>query len=49
MYNLIAISTDKGANWTFIDTSGKDISTMEKTFPYLSSQLELPSKKVTQE
>jgi hypothetical protein len=48
-YNLIAISNDGGKNWTFIDTTGKDIQTMIKTFPSLSSEIELPEKVVTQQ
>jgi hypothetical protein len=41
---LIAISTDKGKNWYFMDTSGKDIETMRKYFPNLSSELVIPAK-----
>ncbi len=47
-YNLIAISTDSGKNWSFIDTSGKDIQTMRRTFPQLSPELLLPAKEVSQ-
>jgi len=36
---LIAISSDKGVNWYFIDTSGKDIHQMRKLLPNLSTQL----------
>lgn len=39
---LIAVSTDKGANWYFIDTSGKDLATMQKVIPSLSSELVIP-------
>jgi hypothetical protein len=48
-YNLIAISNDEGKNWTFLDTSGKDIQTMRKKFPNLSPDILLPAKVVTQE
>ncbi len=41
---LIAISTDKGLNWYFVDTSGKDIETMKKTLPNLSAELVIPKK-----
>lgn len=39
---LIAISTDNGVNWTFIDTSNKEMETLRKTFPNLSSALVIP-------
>jgi hypothetical protein len=39
---LIAISTDKGSNWTFVDTSNKDISTIRKLLPHLSSAIVIP-------
>ncbi|MFD1143578.1 hypothetical protein ACFQ4C_20795 [Larkinella insperata] len=39
---LIAVSTDKGSNWYFIDTSGKDLATMQKVIPSLSSELVIP-------
>ncbi len=42
---LIAISTDNGKNWYFVDTSGKNIQTMKKTLPNLSEELEIPEKK----
>lgn len=45
-YNLIAISNDNGKNWTFIDTGGKDIQSMLKDFPKLSSKLILPPKEI---
>ncbi len=41
---LVAISTDKGINWYFVDTSGKDIETMKKTLPNLSAELVIPKK-----
>jgi hypothetical protein len=33
---LIAISTDNGISWTFIDTSNKDMATLRKVLPNLS-------------
>ncbi|WP_143754217.1 hypothetical protein [Chryseobacterium sp. 52] len=44
---LIAISKDNGKLWKFIDTSGKDIETVRKYFPNLSSKLFIPKKKMT--
>ena len=41
---LIAISIDKGKNWYFVDTSGKDIQTMKKILPNLSGELVIPEK-----
>ncbi|MDR2237695.1 MAG: hypothetical protein LBE92_16350 [Chryseobacterium sp.] len=46
-YYMIAISKDNGRQWKFIDTSGKDLQTMKKYFPNLSSQLTIPSKRIT--
>ncbi len=42
---LIAISTDNGKNWYFVDTPGKDIQTMKKALPNLSGELVIPKKK----
>jgi len=39
---LIAISTDNGVNWTFIDTSNKDMTTLRKALPNLSSAIKVP-------
>jgi hypothetical protein len=39
---LIAISADNGNNWTFVDTSNKDISTLRKVLPNLSPSITLP-------
>jgi len=39
---LIAISTDKGKGWYFVDASGKDIQTLRKTLPNLSEELSIP-------
>ncbi|MBS1748195.1 MAG: hypothetical protein JST21_18705 [Bacteroidetes bacterium] len=39
---LIAISTDNGKSWTFIDTSNKDMATLHKALPNLSSAITIP-------
>lgn len=39
---LIAISTDNGVNWTFVDTSNKDIATIKKLLPNLSPAISIP-------
>jgi hypothetical protein len=39
---LIAVSTDNGVNWTFIDTSNKDIVTLRRTLPNLSQGITIP-------
>ena len=39
---LIAFSRDNGANWTFIDTSNKDIATLRKVLPNLSPSITIP-------
>lgn len=39
---LIAISTDKGSNWTFIDTSNKEMATLRKALPNLSPTITIP-------
>jgi len=36
---LIAVSADNGHNWTFIDTSNKDLETLRKAMPNLSKAL----------
>ncbi|KPE51991.1 hypothetical protein [Chryseobacterium indologenes] len=46
-YYMIAVSGNNGKNWKFIDTSGKDIQTMRKYFPNLSSKLNIPKKKIS--
>lgn len=46
-YYMIAVSGNNGKNWKFIDTSGKDIQTMRKYFPNLSSKLIIPKKKIS--
>jgi hypothetical protein len=39
---LIAISTDNGLNWTFVDTSNKDINLLRKAMPNLSPSITIP-------
>lgn len=39
---LIAISLDGGKNWSFVDTSNKDASTMRKMLPNLSTAIIIP-------
>jgi hypothetical protein len=39
---LIGISTDGGRNWTFVDTSNKEISTIRKLLPNLNSAITIP-------
>jgi hypothetical protein len=41
---LIAISTDNGTNWYFVDTAGKDIQAMQRALPNLSSDLVIPER-----
>lgn len=43
-YSLIGISSDNGANWTFMDTSGKSKATMLQYFPNLHPDLEIKPK-----
>lgn len=42
---LIAISIDNGLNWKFIDTSNKNIATLRKAMPNLSSAIDIPAPK----
>ena len=44
-YALIAISDDKGDNWTFINTDGKDKETVLKAFPNLHSDIVIKQSK----
>jgi hypothetical protein len=41
---LIGISTDNGKNWTFIDTHGSDLASLQKIVPDLSNDLDIPKK-----
>lgn len=40
--SLVAISDDKGKNWTFVDTSGKNLDIIKSIIPSLSSKLVIP-------
>ena len=42
--SLIAISTDAGQNWTFVDATGKDQAELKKILPNLD-KLKLPPEK----
>ncbi len=39
---LIAVSADNGVSWTFIDTSNKDMATLRKALPNLSTAISVP-------
>jgi len=39
---LLALSTDKGKKWYFIDTAGKTLEELRSIFPSLSSKLIIP-------
>ena len=39
---LLALSTDKGKKWYFIDTAGKTLEELRTMFPSLSSKLIIP-------
>jgi hypothetical protein len=39
---LIAISADDGKDWTFVDTSNKDIAVVRKLLPHLSPDIVIP-------
>lgn len=41
---LIAISSDIGKTWYFIDSAGKDLKQLQSAFPSLSNKLVLPEK-----
>jgi hypothetical protein len=42
---MIAISSDKGITWSFIDTSGQSLNSLKKAFPNLSNDLIIPKDK----
>jgi hypothetical protein len=42
---MIGISSDGGVNWTFIDSSGKDLSELKKIIPGIAGKLSLPPAK----
>jgi hypothetical protein len=39
---LIGLSSDGGRNWTFVDTSNKDMATIRKLLPGLSNAIVIP-------
>ena len=41
---LIGISGNKGESWTFVDSQGKDIKTLQEILPNLSDDLVIPTK-----
>jgi len=41
---LIGISANNGKNWTFVDTHGSDLKTLQKNIPGLSNSLNIPEK-----
>ena len=43
--SMIGISSDSGANWKFIDASGKDQSELKKLIPGIADKLNLPPDK----
>ena len=45
---LLAVSTDQGATWRFIDGSGIDKAFLKKLFPTFPAKLKLPEKKEPQ-
>ena len=42
--SLVGISGDNGQNWTFIDTHGSDLPSLQKQVPGLSDSLQIPEK-----
>lgn len=47
--SLIAVSTDEGQTWLFIDTGGKDLQGVKEYFPKLSDELIIPPSSQTLE
>ena len=41
---LLAISSDQGKSWYFIDTGGKTLAQLKSSFPSLSNDLVIPKK-----
>lgn len=41
---LIGISKNNGEDWTFIETSGKNLKTLQSTFKDLSDNLVIPEE-----
>lgn len=42
---LIAISSDNGITWKFVDTSNMDLAMVRKVYPNLSNKIKLPQSK----
>ncbi|MCC3160097.1 hypothetical protein LJ737_22875 [Hymenobacter sp. 15J16-1T3B] len=42
---LLAVSSDGGQHWAFLDTNGKDWETVRRLVPSLSREIELPGRK----
>ncbi|OON69238.1 hypothetical protein [Hymenobacter sp. CRA2] len=42
---LLAVSTDDGQHWAFLDTAGKDWETVRRLVPSLSREIVLPQQK----
>ncbi len=42
---LIGVSADSGANWTFVDASGKDDGELKKVLPGVADKLKVPPAK----
>jgi hypothetical protein len=40
---IIGVSRDKGLHWTFLNAGKKDLATLRKTFPELSTELKIPA------
>ena len=47
--SLIAVSSDEGQTWLFIDTGGKDLQGVKEYFPKLSDELIIPPSSQTME
>lgn len=43
--SMIGISADSGANWTFLDTGGKDPGQLKILLPNVADKLNLPPEK----
>ena len=43
--SMIGLSSDHGANWTFIDAGGKDHTQLKSLLPVRADKLELPVEK----
>ena len=43
---MLAVSSDQGKNWVFLEVSNKDTDEIKKLIPSLSSQLVIPPKQI---